>query len=528
MARFVNIDRDTPLLLPPDLRDWVESDHLVHFVIDAMDTVDTRAAAVNDRGTGSEQYPPTMLLALLVYSYATGVFSSRQIERSTYENVAVRLLCADTHPDHDTLCTFRRRNGALLTRAFAQVLELAANCGVLNVGKVTVAIDGTKVLANASKHAAVSHGHAEKKLRELDLEIAELVAKAEQADATPLQDGLSIPVEIARRKERKAKLAQAKAEIEARAHARLVSEQATYSEKLAQRETLQSEGKKPPGRPPQPPTAAPEAKEQVNFTDEESRIMKTKDGFQQAYNAQAGVETDSRLIVGARVTQAPNDKEQLVPTLGAVCEHVTPAHVLVDSGYASEAAVTKVEREMPDLCVLAAMVREPHGRTVAQLEKKEEPPEPDADAPFGQRMRQRTTTTAGRALYKLRQQTVEPVFGIIKEAMGFRRFSLRGHKNVSLEWNLVCLAYNVKRLHRIGGAFGGIRGLRGGVKPIAPKSIGRLAARNLALTALGSTLSWLKHVEKLLFVLLSRLPAHLQPHWPKIRHLGIYLSPTGC
>jgi hypothetical protein len=161
--------------------------------------------------------------------------------------------------------------------------------------------------------------------------------------------------------------------------------------------------------------------------------MKTKDGFQQAYNAQAGVETDSRLIVGARVTQAPNDKEQLVPTLGAVCEHVTPAHVLVGSGYASEAAVTKVEREMPDLCVLAAMVREPHGRTVAQLEKKEEPPEPDADAPFGQRMRQRTTTTAGRALYKLRQQTVEPVFGIIKEAMGFRRFSLRGHKNVSLE-----------------------------------------------------------------------------------------------
>lgn len=412
MVKFVNIDRDTPLLLPPDMRDWVAADHLVHFVIDAMDAVDTRLAVVNQRGTGSEQYPPAMLLALLVYSYATGVFSSRQIERSTYENVAVRLLCADTHPDHDTLCVFRRKNAALLSRAFAQVLELAANCGVLKVGAVTVAIDGTKVLANASKHSAVSHGHAEQKLRELDLEIAELMAKAEQADATPLQDGLTIPDEIQRRAERKAKLARAKAEIEARAHARFVAEQADHAEKLARREALQAEGKTPRGRPPEPPSAEPGEKDQINFTDEESRIMKTKDGFQQAYNAQAGVEVASLLIVGARVTQAPNDKQQLVPSLEAVREHVSLAHVLVDSGFASEAAVRRAERETPGLRVLAALIREPHGRTVAQLEKREDPPEPAADAPFAERMRHRTATAAGRALYGLRQQTVEPVFGI--------------------------------------------------------------------------------------------------------------------
>ena len=400
MAKFVNIDRDTPLLLPPDMRDWLGAVHLVHFVVDAMDAVDTRLAVVNERGTGSQQYPPAMLLALLVYSYATGVFSSRQIERSSYENVAVRLLCADTHSDHDTLCVFRRKNAALLSRAFAQVLELAANCGVLKVGAVTVAIDGTKVLANASKHSAVSHGHAEQKLRELDLEIAELMAKAEQAD---------------------------------------------HADQLVRRAAQTPEGKKPRGRPPEPPSATPDAKDQINFTDEERRIMPTKDGFQQAYNAQAGVETTSRLIVGSRVTQAPNDKQQLVPTLETVREHVSPAHVLVDSGFASEAAVMRAEREAPGLRILAALIREPHGRTVAQLEKREDPPQPGTDAPFAERMRHRTATAAGRALYRLRQQTVEPVFGIIKEAMGFRRFSLRGHQKVSLEWDLVCLAYNMKR-----------------------------------------------------------------------------------
>jgi transposase len=449
MIRYVNIDRDTPLLLPPDLREWVPADHLVHFVIDAMEAIDTRAAAVNARGTGSEQYPPALLLGLLVYSYATGTFSSRQIERASYENVAVRLLCADTHPDHDTLCTFRRKNGPLLTHAFAQILELAARCGVLKVGQITVAIDGTKILANASKHAAVSHGHAEKNLRTLDLEIAELLAKADQADATPLQDGLTIPAEVQRRQERQAQLQRAKAEMEARAYVRFQAEQAEHEAKLARRAAAAASGKPPRGRPPQAPDPAPQSTDQVNFTDADSRIMKTTDGFQQAYNAQAGVETASRLIVGPRVSQAPNDKRELLPNVAAVRRHLLPDTLLVDSGFVSAAAVTAVERATPGLIVLAAMQREPHGRTVAQLEKRTDPPAPPPEAPFAARMRHRTATAAGRALYQLRQQTVEPVFGIIKAVLGFRRFSLRGLAKVSLEWELVCLAYNLKRLHRL-------------------------------------------------------------------------------
>ena len=456
MAKYVNIDRDTELLLPPNLRDWVPADHLVHFVMDAVDLIDMNEAAVNERGTGSAQYPPRLLLGLLVYSYATGIFSSRQIERASHENVAVRLLCADTHPDHDTLCTFRRKNGPLLQRAFAQVLELAAGCGVLKLGAVTVAIDGTKVLANASKHSAVSYGHAEKTLQTLDVEIAQLLAKAEQADAVPLQDGLTITGEVTRRQERKARLLQAKAEMEARAYARFQAEQAEHEAALSKREAQRAAGKTPRGREPQAPDPKPGGKDQVNFTDEESRIMKTKDGFQQAYNAQAGVETASRLIVGRRVSQSPNDKQELVTDLADVQRHVNPAAVLVDSGFVSEAAVSAVEFDpsgrRTTMTVYAAVEREAHGRTVAQLEVRADPPVPGPDATFTERLRHRTATTAGRALYKLRQQTVEPVFGIIKEAMGFRRFSLRGLAKVSLEWDLVCLAYNLKRLHRLGTA----------------------------------------------------------------------------
>jgi len=450
-TRFVIIDRDTPLLLPPDLRDWVPSSHLVHFVIDAMDAIDTRPCRVNSRGTGSAQYPPSVLLSLLVYSYATGVFSSRQIERSTHENVAVRLLCADTHPDHDTVCTFRRENAALLKSVFAQILEMAARCQVLKVGNITLAIDGTKVLANASKHAAVSYAHAEKTMQLLDQEIEQLLAKAEDADAVPLQDGLSIPDEVQRRQQRKTLLAKAKAEMDARAFARAQADQAGYETKLAARQAQREGGRKPRGKDPVPPDATPGPSDQFNFTDPASRIMQTKDGFQQAYNAQAAVETDSRLIVGPRVTNACNDKNQLEPNLAAARAHVQPATALIDSGFVSEAAIKAVESDSQGnpsgVRILAAMQRERHGRTVAQLEQHAEPCAPAPDAPFAEQMRHRTATAAGRALYKLRQQTVEPVFGIIKAAMGFRRFSLRGLQKVNLEWDLVCLAYNVRRLH---------------------------------------------------------------------------------
>lgn len=438
-TRFVTVDRETPMLLPPDLREWVPADHLVHFMMDAVEQLDLRTARVNERGSGSEQYPPAMMLGLLIYSYATGVFGSRRIEHTTFDSVPVRLLCGDTHPDHDTICAFRRQNRELVAHGFAQVLELAARCGVLKVGDITVAIDGTKVLANASKHAAISYGRAGEQLQQVELEIAQLMAKADGEDNRPLQDGLTVQDELTRRHARKAKLAQARADMEARAFAR------AQAERPAAGDT--------PSAPPPPP--APKA--QINFTDPDSRIMKAGSGahFEQAYNAQAAVEVNTRLIVGQRVSEAPNDKEQLAPTLATVAAAgLAVKEVLVDSGFVSAAAVQGIEHDAygqpTGRQVLAPMGRIRHGHTVADLEQRDDPPAPASDAPFLERLAHRTATRAGRERYKLRQQTVEPVFGIIKAALGFRRFQLRGLGQVAHEWTLMTLAYNLQRLHRLG------------------------------------------------------------------------------
>jgi transposase len=457
--RFVPIDRDTPLLLPPNLRDWVSADHLVHFIIDAVALLDLREVKINERGTGSPQYPPTMLLGLLIYSYATGTFGSRRIEQNTYDSVPVRVLTADTHPDHDTICTFRRENQALLTESFVQVLELAQQLKVLQFGQITVAVDGTKVLASANKHAAVSYARAGEMISELELEVQQLVAKAEAADSTPLQDGLTIPEEITRRQERKAALAKARTEIEARAQARCAVERVEHEAKMAERAARQERGERIGGKPPPGPTPEPAPKDQYNFTDPESRIMKAGNGqhFEQSYNAQAAVEVKSRLIVGQRVSQAPNDKQELVPDVQAIPAVVGPlANVLIDSGFYSEAAVVTVE-QTPDhppgtTAVYAAMERKSHHRSVADLEQKTEPAAPAAGASMSEVMKHRLKTTAGKQLYKLRQQTVEPVFGIIKSVLGFRNFRLRGWEKVQLEWTLVCAAYNLKRIHRLVGS----------------------------------------------------------------------------
>jgi transposase len=456
-ARFVNVDHDTPLLLPPDLRDWVPENHLVHFVMDAIGLLDLRQARVNERGTGDAQYPPAMMLGLLVYCYATGTFSSRKIERLTHENVAVRYLCADTHPDHDSICEFRRANRALLESSFHQVLECAARAQVWKVGDITVALDGTKILASASKHSAVSHGHAVAQMQLLEEQIAELLCKAESADSAPLQDGLTIPEEVCRRQDRLAKLQAAVAVIAARAQARRQEELAAYQATVAERAAqAKSTGKKPRGREPQPPKEGPDAKDQYNFTDPESRVMKAGSGphFEQSYNAQAAVEVDSRLIIARHVTNAPNDKQQLVPTVAAISPVVaTIGSVLVDSGFYSAAAVAAVEAptgEWSGAKVYAATGRQKHGRTIAQLEKRDDPSPPTTEAPPAEHMAHRVQTQAGHALYALRKQTIEPVFGISKEALGFRRFSLRGLAKVNLEWTLVTLSYNLKRLYHLG------------------------------------------------------------------------------
>lgn len=265
-----------------------------------------------------------MMLALLIYCYATGTFSSRRIERLTHENVAVRLLCADRHPDHDSLCAFRRENRALLESSFHQVLETAARVRVLRVGEVRLALDGTKILAHASKRerlahppaslfpsatSAVSHGHALAQMKLLEEQIGGLLARADAADSAPLEDGLTIPDELARRRDRIEKLRAATAVIEARAKERQRAEIAAFEAKRRARAERQKEtGKKLCGREPQPPREGPEAKDQYNFTDPESRLMKTADGFAQSYNAQAAVEIDSRLIVSQAVSDAPNDR----------------------------------------------------------------------------------------------------------------------------------------------------------------------------------------------------------------------------
>jgi transposase len=454
--RFVTIDRDTPLLLPPNLLDWVPEDHLVHFILDAVAALNLSQIKVNERGTGSAQYPPTMLLGLLIYSYATGTFGSRRIEQNTYDSVPVRLITADTHPDHDTICTFRRENKALLTESFVKVLELAQQLKVLQFGQITVAVDGTKVLANASKHSAVSYERAGEMIEQLELEVKQLVGKAEQADSTPLQDGLSIPAEITRRQERKAALEKARAEIEARAQARYAMQLAEHEKKLAERAAKKERGQKVGGKPPKAPTPDPEPKDQYNFTDSESRIMKAGQGnhFEQSYNAQAAVEVESRLIVGERVSQAANDKQELRADLQAIAPQVGAVEsVLTDSGFYSEEAVRAVEQIAADqpsgTTVYAALERKSHHRSVADLEKQAEPGAPLAGASMSEVMKHRLASTSGKQKYKLRQQTVEPVFGIIKSVLGFRHFTLRGLEKVQLEWTLICAAYNFKRLHRL-------------------------------------------------------------------------------
>jgi transposase len=450
-ARFVDLDRQTPMFLPYDLREWVPDGHIVHFILEAVEQIPTAHFQVNHRGTGSEQYPPTMMLALLIYCYATGRFGSRTIEAASYSDVAVRYLCANHHPDHASICAFRSANEAAFQAAFVTVLQLAQHLKLTKVGAVS--IDGTKIQANASKHAAVSYARAGEMIAQLELEVQELMQRAQQAENQETKDALDLPAELTRREDRKAALQQARQVIEARAQEVAATRQADYDAKQAQRQQQRDEGKKPRGPEPKPPGGTPEPKAQYNFTDPQSSIMKAGNGshFEQSYNAQAAVD-QALLIVGERVSTAPNDKRELGPTVGAISPVVAPQveTILVDSGFYSEAAVQAVEQNTDGTAtgrtVLAAVTKLSHHKTVADILPQPEPPEPGPQATPKEKMAHRLQTAAGKALYGLRKQTVEPVFGIIKEVLGFRRFSLRGHAKVSLEWTLVCVSYNLKRL----------------------------------------------------------------------------------
>jgi transposase len=452
MNNFRQVDRQTGFLLPPSVDEWLPERHLARFVVEVIEQLDLSAMVKAYRGSGSASYHPSVLLGLLVYGYATGVFSSRKLERATYDSVAFRFIAANDHPDHDTIATFRRRFLADIEQLFVEVLALAREAGMLKLG--TVALDGTKVHANASRHSALSYEHASKIEAQLRAEVQELMALAEAADQADVPDGMSVPEELARREQRLQRIAAAKAAIEARAKERFLREQAEHQAKLqAREEKVKKTGRKPGGKPPQPPTAGPGPTDQVNLTDEDSRIMPVAGGgFAQAYNAQAAVATGSLLVVTNDVVQAANDKQQIAPTLdklAALGEALgSPETLLADSGYFSEANVEACAKAR--IAPLIAPGRERHHRS--WKERFAAAPQAPDDPTTLQAMAHRLATPEGRQAYALRKQTPEPVFGIIKSVMGFRQFHLRGLEKVKGEWNLVTLAWNMKRMFALSQA----------------------------------------------------------------------------
>jgi transposase len=447
-VNFDEWDRKTPFLLPPSIEDWLPEGHLARFVVEIVEQLDLSSLKESYAGRGSQPHNPSMLVALLFYGYAVGVFSSRKLERSTYDSVAFRYIAVNRHPDHDTIANFRKRFLKELTGLFVQILFVARQMGVLKLGNVS--LDGSKVKAHASKHKALSYEHACKLEAQLKNEVAELLQKAEAADRADLPDGLNIPEELQRREHRLGAIRKAKAEIERRAAERQAREQAAYLEKMAERARKEQEtGKKPPGKQPQPPVPGPTAKDQVNLTDGDSRIMPTSGGFEQCYNAQAGVDVTTKIIVSAHVTQEPNDKQQMKPTLeklAALPKKLGEVTGLIsDSGYFSEANVKACESQ--GITPYIAVDREHHNQD--PWDRFREPPALPEDADAVSRMRHRLKTAAGKATYALRKVTSEPVFGIIKAVLGFRSFQMRGSEAADGEWNLVCMAWNIKRLHAL-------------------------------------------------------------------------------
>lgn len=448
-GKFKTINRDTAYLLPPSLQDWLPEKHLARFVVDIVDRLDLRELESRYGGGGKQPYHPALLLSLLFYGYATGLFSSLKLEQATYDSVAFRFITAETHPDHDTIATFRKRFLKELEGLFVQMLVMAKVMGLLKLG--TVSLDGTKIKANASKHKAMSWGYAKELEEQLRQEVQALLKQAEQADAED-EPQIDIPDELARREDRLAAIEKAKEEIARRARERFEQEQAEHEEKLRRRQAQEkATGKKARGRTPKPPQEGPQDKDQVNFTDEESRIMPSTEGFIQGYNAQAAVDIDTHLIVENHLSRQTNDKQEIAPTLERLRDMEgrvgKPDSLLADAGYFSKDNVERCEDDKitPYLCDR----RERHHLPLEERFKWPPPCPENADAVTV--MKHRLQTPEGKALYAKRKSTIETVFGIIKEVLGFRRFHLRGREAAHGEWNLVCMAWNLKRMYALAG-----------------------------------------------------------------------------
>lgn len=446
---FKEYDRNTSYLLPPSIDDWLAADHLARFVTEIVSHLDLSEITSAYSHRGEKAYNPAILLGLLFYGYATGVFSSRKIEEKSYTCIAFRYIAANQQPDHDTIASFRQRFLPALKSLFLQILIIAREMGIEKIGKIS--LDGSKIKANASKHKALSYGYAEKLEKQLKAEITDLMKRAQEKDDSSEVDGMSIPEELSIREGRLKKIKDAKIRIEQRVQERYEREKAEYDTKMETRQAKEeSTGKKPRGKAPELPSSEPLSKDQINLTDEESRIMPTSGkGFEQCYNAQISVDIESMLIVGNHVSNATNDKLEIDPALDELDklpEDVAEIDdLLADTGFQSKHNIESCLNR--NINPLIAENRDNHHPSPA--ERFQEPPPLDADATDVEKASHRLKTQVGKALYAKRKSTVEPVFGIIKQVMGFRQFMLRGLKNVSGEWDLVSIAWNLKRLHKI-------------------------------------------------------------------------------
>jgi transposase len=431
---FLPYEPEQNFLLPPSPSEWLPENHLVYFVMEIIDRLDLQRFYARYDGDGRRNQPfdPAMLVKLLVYAYATGVFSSRKIATKLYEDVAFRVLGAGNFPAHRTICDFRLRHLPELKELFVQVVGVAKELGLVKLG--TIALDGTKMKANASKHKAMSYGRMKEEEQKLKQEIEQLLERARSIDAQ--EDGRlgsdqaheQLPAELQRREARLAKIQAAKARLEQR-QAEADREIGRHRDDKQRR----SDGK---GRPFKRPFGEPEQKAQDNFTDPESRIMKMGTAFEQCYNAQAAVDAESQLIVANDLTNNAADNGELVPMIEAVETTVgqLPQRVVADSGYRSETAFVVLEKK--EVEGLVALGRE--GKDQSAVDPQE--------YPASARMEERLATPEGQAHYRRRKVIVEPVFGWTKHILGFRQFSLRGLNKVKGEWSLVCLALNVRRM----------------------------------------------------------------------------------
>lgn len=444
---FRPIDRSTPDMFPASVDDYLPERHLARFVVEVVEQLDLDPFIKSYSGRGSKAWHPSLMLSMLFYGYATGVFSSRKLEKATYDSIAFRYICANEHPDHDSINTFRSRFRKEISELFTQILMIAKDAQWLKMG--TISLDGTKMKANASKHKALSYEYACKLEKQLKSEVDELLKMAEKADAEDQPEELSIPEELERREDRLAVIAEAKAEIERRAEERYQQELAEYEEKVARREAIRESGKKPRGKEPKAPESGPRDKDQVNLTDRDSRIMPTSGGnFEQAYNVQAAVDVESGLIVEKHVTQATNDKQQIEPALEELAtredELGKPEAILADTGYFSENNVSAVDNYGATAYI--AEKRDAHNKPLMERFKPDDPMPEGDDVTALDLMRWRLQTKEGRAVYALRKSTIEPTFGIQKEVMGYRQFLVRGFAEVSAEWDLLCTGFNLKKM----------------------------------------------------------------------------------